>query len=522
VRILSPADRPVPKFPRWPLYLIGPALVFSALSKVSSAFQSIALFATFAGVVGVWVYATRAEERVHLWARSRSAIASLVIAGLVPLVGLFATGIAGAIAGGLLGWAFGGTGIALVTFGGLWFVGAAMGSFVIVVIDVVVSKAVAGFRARLTAAILCMLGLSFLVALGGSVAALELIDVLRQGASSPHIRFDGDPDQAVRILDWITHHPIAVACIVYGTAGLLGSPAALSASSKLAEAVMDRIHPLTGAFDAISRGDRDVRVEEGGSRDFVLLSKRFNQMVDGLSRAERMERAFGSYVSAPLLERIRAQHGEAVVPASLRDATVFFADIRGFTAMSEKHPPEVVVSILNRYFGEVIKLVADHQGYLNKFIGDAVVVVFNGPIDQADHAERATRCAMALQALVARLNEAGAFPEVGSLSVGVGVSTGPMVCGNIGSTQQMEYTVIGDTVNLAARLTSKAGKSEVWISERTVAALPEDIKCTALEPVEMKGKSEPVVPYRVDFADLPPSLRGRKDLVSSKAAETEI
>jgi class 3 adenylate cyclase len=498
VRVLSPLDRPLPKLARWPLYVIASALLLNAVSQLTRSLDSVAVAATLAGVIAAWAIASRAEERVHHWARSKSAIASVAIAAVLPFGALVATGCLAALAEVLLRWIAGGAPLAIVMFGGLWFVGAATGSFVIILIDIVISKTVAGFRTRLTLAILCMLGLGFLVALGGAIAALELIETLRSGAVSAHVRVDADPERTAQILQWVTSHPLAVACIVYGTAGLIGSPAALSASSKLAEAVMDRIHPLIGAFDAISRGDRNVHVEEAGSRDFVLLSRRFNQMVDSLALAERMERAFGSYVSAPLLERIRAQHGEAVVPASLRDATVFFADIRGFTSMSEQHPPEVVVSILNRYFAEVIKLVADHQGYLNKFIGDAVVVVFNGPIDQPDHAERATRCAIALQKLVLGLNDAGAFPEVGALAIGVGVSTGPMVCGNVGSAQQMEYTVIGDTVNLAARLTSHAGKGEVWVSQRTASVLPEDIVKAALDPIQVKGKTEPVVPYRVE------------------------
>jgi adenylate cyclase len=220
-------------------------------------------------------------------------------------------------------------------------------------------------------------------------------------------------------------------------------------------------------------------------------------MVTALERSERMERAFGVYVSGQVLELIRAQHGEAAIPAALRDASVFFADIRGFTSLSERLSPEAVVGFLNRYFARVVQVVDRHQGYLNKFIGDAVVVVFNGPMDQPDHATRAMRCALELQAEVRAMNEAKAFPELGELRVGVGIATGPMVCGNIGSPTQMEYTVIGDTVNLSARLTSHAGAAEVWASEATVAKLPEDLQATALEPIKVKGKEKPVTPFRV-------------------------
>ena len=155
------------------------------------------------------------------------------------------------------------------------------------------------------------------------------------------------------------------------------------------------------------------------------------------------------------------------------------------------------MGVLNRYFDEVVELVEAHQGYLNKFIGDAVVVVFNGPLDQPDHAERAVRLRDRAPGEVARLNREGAFPEVGELKVGVGVATGPMVCGNIGSSRQMEYTVIGDTVNLASRLTSKAGAGEVWINAEAARHLPDGLPAIPLEPIKVKGRPFAIVPYRV-------------------------
>ena len=212
-----------------------------------------------------------------------------------------------------------------------------------------------------------------------------------------------------------------------------------------------------------------------------------------------MERAFGSYVSGHLLERIRAQHGEAVLPPTSREASVFFADIRGFTSFSERLSPEALVSVLNRYFAHVVELVEAHQGYLNKFIGDAVVVVFNGPIDQPDHAERAVRCALALQEEVARLNRGGRLPRGRARwRSGVGVATGPMVCGNIGSQRQMEYTVIGDTVNLASRLTAP-GQRRRGLGQRGDGPWPPGGRrpWSPLPALQVKGKEAPVLAYRV-------------------------
>jgi len=128
--------------------------------------------------------------------------------------------------------------------------------------------------------------------------------------------------------------------------------------------------------------------------------------------------------------------------------------------------------------------------------------VFNGPMDQPDHAERATRCALDVQREVLAMNAERAFPELadigdGVLKVGVGVATGPMVCGNIGSVQQMEYTVIGDTVNLSSRLTGQAKAGDVVVSEATNGALPRELAGEAMEPVMVKGKEQPVRPFRL-------------------------
>jgi adenylate cyclase len=273
-------------------------------------------------------------------------------------------------------------------------------------------------------------------------------------------------------------------------------PAVISAASKLGELAMEPIHPLDLALERVGAGDLDVAVEEGGSVEFQRLSAQFNRMVASLDLARRMERAFGAYVSQPIIDRIRAQRGASELPAVDREATVFFADVRGFTAMSEPLPPDRLLAVLNRYYGHVIEVVESFEGYIDKFIGDAIYVVFNGPIDQPDHAVRGTRCAIALQEKIIALSTEGAYPEVGRLDIGVGVATGPVVAGSLGN-RRMQYTIIGDTVNLASRLSQHAHPGEVLVNGTTARALPADLRDTALEPIAVKGKAKPVEVHRV-------------------------
>jgi class 3 adenylate cyclase len=518
LRILTPRTRPVQKCPRW-VSITFLVAVAAALMGSLPPFGVMQIVACVAGLLAAVPFAIWVEERLFAALSGRAGWLRLLASwALLPLGGagvVVAVVLCGKLSGRVDGL---GALVPPVCFAGAWFILAAAGTAVVVTIDVAVSAVVSGFRARIAAAVLSLVGLVLLGCSALAVSAMAAVEVARRGELRGKVRVDGAGEGVEKLrgfvdgaLDWVVANPMVVAVGVFGLAFLAAFPALLSACGKLAEAVMERLHPMSAAMDEVSRGARDVRLEEGGSRDFVQLAVRFNRMVESLALAERMERAFGMYVSGHVMERIRAQHGEAMLPPSLRDATVFFADIRGFTQMSERLPPETMVAVLNRYFDRVVAVVAEHHGYLNKFIGDAVVVVFNGPIDQPDHAERALRCALALQRAVVEMNEGGAFPEwPGGLGVGVGVATGPMVCGNVGGAGQMEYTVIGDTVNLASRLTGAAGAGECWANQAAIGNLPTDLRAEPLAPLQVKGKRDAVVPWRV--------AQGVVTSVSSEAA----
>lgn len=377
-----------------------------------------------------------------------------------------------------------------------WVCAAGLGSALVVAVDRSVSAWRARFPTRLTAAILFLIAVALQLAMAASVLSAALISALTRKAPGVNVSPAFGMSEA-ELRQWMVDNPERAALAIFVAVFLAALPAVVSASAKLAEAAMERVRPMAKAFALVSQGTRTVRVEEAGSIEFIELAQSFNRLVAALDATERMERAFGRYVSGQVLSRIKAQHGQAELAPQLREATVFFADIRGFTSLSEKLNPEQVVTFLNGYLARVVAQVDAHEGYLNKFIGDAVVVVFNGPVDQPDHAERAVKCARALQAEVAKINAEGVLPEVGELRIGVGVATGPMVCGNVGGPTQMEYTVIGDTVNLSARLTSLAQAGEVWVSEATAAAAP-GFQYSVLPEVKLKGKEKPVAPRRVE------------------------
>jgi adenylate cyclase len=208
-------------------------------------------------------------------------------------------------------------------------------------------------------------------------------------------------------------------------------------------------------------------------------------------------KTFGRYISAPVADKIllALEHGELKLGGEECEVTVAFADIRGFTAMSENVQPEELVSALNRYLSMVIKEVLRHDGMVNKFGGDSIMAVWNAPARCEEHALLATRAAVEAQRAIRDLQEAN--PTLVKMDFGIGVSTGRAVAGNLGSEDRSEYSVIGDCVNVAARLTSVAEGGKVWIGSGTFDLVRDCVEARALEPLTVKGKREVVQAYEV-------------------------
>ena len=502
VKVLTPAVRPLPPFPKLASLSLGVSILLCIpLSPIGPLPVIIGFgIATCVALMSAWTLGAWMEESFYAHFIGSSPLKRTLVAIAVPAAALLLS-----VPTSLVGVpleALGDDGVlaaALLT--GMWWLGlSGIGTLIVVLLDVTASSLAREFRSRIILAIMGLVAaVSALVALvisaGDRLAEIALATGLR--SATWRVNVDGQTSNTGVDMLIGPEEARLLQVLLWCVAALFSLPIILSACGKLADAIMERLHPLTRGFSAIADGDLEVQIEEAGSDDFVALSKGFNSMVHSLALGRKMERAFGLYVSKHVLQRIRARHGEAALPAVQKDATVFFADIRSFTSMSERLEPAQVLGILNRYFERVVSVIDAHEGFLNKFVGDAVVVVFNGPLDQPDHAERAARCAINIQREVEMMNARGEFREVGGLKVGIGVATGPVVAGNLGSSKQMEYTVIGDTVNLAARLTSRAPGGEVWVNEPNAVALPRAFKLETLTPMAVKGKEKLVTPYRL-------------------------
>jgi adenylate cyclase len=206
---------------------------------------------------------------------------------------------------------------------------------------------------------------------------------------------------------------------------------------------------------------------------------------------------FQRYFAPNVAEQIASQEGEVQLGGSKRPVVVFFSDIRGFTPMSELMLPDDIARLLTEYFTEMVEIVFKHGGTLDKFMGDAIMALWGAPIAHEDDADRAMLAAMEMQQVLAELNAKWEQDGRQRVNIGIGINFGEVFAGNIGSQQRLEYTVIGDAVNVASRLCSKAAPGDILVSEPFMQALRNPPKAEALEPLELKGKAKRVPVYRV-------------------------
>jgi adenylate cyclase len=215
-------------------------------------------------------------------------------------------------------------------------------------------------------------------------------------------------------------------------------------------------------------------------------------------RARDIRKMFSSYVSKRIVDELIRDPSKAKLGGDRKEITVLFSDIRGFTTFSEKHQPEEVVSLLNEYLGAMTEIVFEYEGTLDKFVGDAVMALWGAPIGQPDHAERAVRCAVSMIAKLKQLQAKWTAEGKYAIDIGIGINTGDMVVGNMGAEgKKMDYTVIGDNVNLGARLEGLTRKynNHIIISEYTYEKVKDIVEARELDSVTVKGKENPVVVY---------------------------
>lgn len=256
------------------------------------------------------------------------------------------------------------------------------------------------------------------------------------------------------------------------------------------KSVLDPVGDMLDATERVKKGDLSTRVPVVSGDEMGSLAASFNDMVRGLAEREALREAFGSYVDPDVAERV-LQEGELLEGDEV-EATMLFVDIRDFTSFAENASAREAVAALNDFFNLVVPVVIDARGHANKFVGDGLLAVFGAPDRHADHADCALRAAE-------RIADAVEERYRGELRVGIGLNSGPVMVGTVGGGGRLEFTVIGDPVNVAARVeecTRETG-DRILLTESTRTLLSDSWRGRLEErgSIPLKGKSEPIPLY---------------------------
>ncbi len=226
-------------------------------------------------------------------------------------------------------------------------------------------------------------------------------------------------------------------------------------------------------------------------------------VMDDINNEKRLKGTLARYMTKAVADQLMA-NAESFLGGQLTMATVLFSDIRNFTAMAERIGPQDTVSMLNDYFTEMVDIIFNHGGILDKYIGDAMLAVFGAPFSTGRDADQATRAAVNMLVSLREFNSRRVETRIPAIHIGVGINSDEVLVGNVGSPKRMDYTVIGDGVNLAARLESatKYYGSSILISEFTLQSLTDTYILREVDLIVVKGKTKPVAIYEVlDFHD---------------------
>jgi len=265
--------------------------------------------------------------------------------------------------------------------------------------------------------------------------------------------------------------------------------------SVLSKGLTTPIRTLVAATERVRRGDYNFSVQVPHRDEIGTLAGAFNQMTEGLLLKERYRGVLDKVVSPTVMEELLK--GDLRLGGETRVVTTLFADVRGFTALSEQLPPEQVISMLNEWLELAAGVIEDEGGVVDKYVGDQVMAIFGAPLADDDHAARAVRAGVRLRDVTADLDRARRLRGDQPFTIGIGINTGPAVAGNSGSSKRLNYTVLGASVNAASRLCSEAGAGELLVGEQTYVHVADHVVATKRPPQMLKGFSHPTTSYLV-------------------------
>jgi class 3 adenylate cyclase len=285
---------------------------------------------------------------------------------------------------------------------------------------------------------------------------------------------------------------------------------------KMAKKIAQPVSMLSEAAIRLSQGDYGEKLPVVTKDELGHLTETFNNMTEGLRQRDFIRDTFGRYVTTEVVDRLLESEDGLKLGGENREISIIMSDLRGFTAHTAEIPPEKVLFILNRYLGKMVEILLDHRAVIDEIIGDGILAFFGAPADMEDHPARAVACALQMQAAMEHINtmnEADGFP---CLEMGIGVNTGRVIVGNIGSERRTKYGVVGSVVNFTGRIESYTVGGQILVSQHTYERVKAMISVRDVIDVQMKGMPGSVKLYDVR------AIEGAYNIVLPHLAEAPI
>jgi sigma-B regulation protein RsbU (phosphoserine phosphatase) len=272
---------------------------------------------------------------------------------------------------------------------------------------------------------------------------------------------------------------------------------AVGLSILMARSFADPLRRVGSAMEKVGRGDLTAKVPVVSNDEIGSLSEGFNSMVDDYRRLESVKDTFGRYLSEDVVEEILESPEGVRLGGELREITILVSDLRGFTGISESLEPQRVVETINRYFERMTDIIVDCDGTIDELTGDGILVFFGAPRRFANHERRAVTCALRMQRAMDELNSENIRLGLPELKMGIGINTGELIVGNIGSEKRKKYGAVGSPINVAFRVESQTSGGEVLLTKDVYDRLAADLNVSTTKEALLKGFEKPTKLYEV-------------------------
>jgi sigma-B regulation protein RsbU (phosphoserine phosphatase) len=290
---------------------------------------------------------------------------------------------------------------------------------------------------------------------------------------------------------FLSEAPLVIAFLL-----ALGIFAAVALSFLLAKSISEPLRVTISAMERVRRGDLKAHVPVFSNDEIGRLAEGFNRMVEGLRERDLIRDAFGRYLSPEIAQEILLS-GELNLRGELREITILVADLRNFTTLSEALDPQVILEMLNRYLERMTDIIVEHEGTIDEFTGDGILVFFGAPRRMQDHTRSAVECALEMQSAMKQVNKANANSGLPELSMGIGINSGELVVGNIGSPKRRKYGAVGSPINTAFRVEAETVGGEIIVTQAVYDELAGLLETASVRERHVKGINKPLRLYSV-------------------------